>query len=64
MKRSAVVLAGALLSTAFFLGKPSIQFDRLEHDFGEVPENSEQSCRFSFHNAGSATLIIERVGSG
>ena len=44
MKQSFVVLAAILFSTAFFFGKPSIEFDRLEHDFGEVPEDSEQSC--------------------
>ena len=64
MKRSVVVLTAILFSTAFFFGKPSIQFDRLEHDFGEVQENSEQSCEFVFRNTGSATLVIERVSAG
>lgn len=64
MKRAGVILATVLFSTAFIFGKPSIEFDRLEHDFGKVPEDSEQSCEFVFRNTGSAKLIIERVSAG
>lgn len=64
MKQSFVILAAMLFSTAFFFGKPSIEFDRLEHDFGKVPEDSELSCEFVFRNTGSSTLIIERVSAG
>jgi hypothetical protein len=58
------VIGALVFSTAFFFSRPSIHFDRMEHDFGVVPEHSEQHCEFVFHNKGSGTLIIERVSAG
>ena len=58
------IAAACLLFTAFFFGKPSIHFESLEHDFGEVPQNSEQTCEFLFYNKGKGTLVIEQVEAG
>lgn len=58
------ITATAILSTAFFFSKPSIHFDNTEYDFGEVPEDSVQTCEFVFHNKGKGTLVIEKVEGG
>lgn len=59
-----VAALAVIFSTAFFFSRPSIEFKKLEHDFGEVPEKSEQKCEFAFRNKGSGTLKIERVSAG
>jgi hypothetical protein len=67
LKRSAIfiaIVAAGIMSTAFFFGRPSIHFEKLEHDFGDVPENSEQTCVFIFYNKGKGTLVIEQVEAG
>jgi hypothetical protein len=48
MKQSFVILAAMLFSTAFFFGKPSIEFDRLDTISARFPEDSELSCEFVF----------------
>ncbi len=37
-------------------------FDRLEHDFGEIPQASKEvKCTFDFTNDGDAPLVITRI---
>lgn len=37
---------------------PTINFQKLEHDFGTIPQNSPQETTFTFTNTGDAPLII------
>jgi len=43
---------------------PKIVFDYAEHDFGKVAPNAPLTHNFVFRNAGSATLLIEKVKAG
>ena len=39
----------------------SMEFDKLEHDFGSIPPDSDNKCSFKVTNTGSKPLIIENV---
>ena len=42
--------------------KPTMSFDKLQHDFGNIEEtNGPVTCEFVFTNTGSIPLIINRV---
>lgn len=43
---------------------PRIAFDRLEHDFGEVVQNTSPKHTFTFKNTGKRELVIEKVKAG
>ena len=39
----------------------SMEFDKLEHDFGNIKPDSDNNCRFKVTNTGSKPLIIQDV---
>lgn len=43
---------------------PHIVFDEPTHDFGLVMDKVELKCVFNFRNAGTQTLIVEKVNTG
>ncbi len=43
---------------------PKIQFDSLEHDFGNARRGDHLDYTFNFKNVGEATLHIEKVKAG
>jgi len=43
---------------------PRIEFDRLEHDFGKVMQNTAPKHTFTFKNTGKTKLVIEKVKGG
>jgi hypothetical protein len=43
---------------------PHIVFDQSVHDFGLVMDKQELKCTFTFRNAGTQTLIVEKVNTG
>jgi hypothetical protein len=40
--------------------KPKIEFDKLEHNFGEVIQNTQSTTTFVIRNTGDATLLIRK----
>ena len=38
-----------------------MKFDRMEHDFGKVAENTKNSTSFTFTNTGNEPLVIENA---
>ena len=42
---------------------PEIEFDKLIHDYGEVPYNGNGECVFTFTNTGNEPLIIQKPKS-
>jgi hypothetical protein len=55
----ALMLVIALPNAA--LAGPSIVFDELSHDFGEVEQNERLEHAFSFRNGGTEELVIEQL---
>jgi len=43
---------------------PVIQFDNLEHDFGQTQQKAKLTHAFTFKNMGQGMLIIEKVKAG
>lgn len=41
--------------------KTNITFDTYDHDFGNVPQDSENAYTFTFTNTGSEPLVIEKA---
>ena len=42
---------------------PEIEFDKLVHDYGEIPYNGNGECEFRFTNTGNEPLIIQKPKS-
>lgn len=42
---------------------PEIEFEKLEHDYGEVPYNGNGECEFRFTNTGNEPLILQKPRS-
>ena len=42
---------------------PEIEFEKLVHDYGEVPYNGDGQCEFHFTNTGNEPLIIQKPKS-
>lgn len=42
---------------------PEIEFDKLTHDYGDVPYNGNGECVFTFTNTGNEPLIIQKPKS-
>lgn len=40
-----------------------ITFDKLEHDYGEVKQNGNGVCEFTYTNTGSVPLVLSKVRS-
>ena len=68
-----VLLIGILMMT-FGLAKaqdvktednngPEIEFEKLVHDYGEVPYNGDGQCEFRFTNTGNEPLILQKPKS-
>lgn len=54
-----------LLPAALYCnGKPKIQFDKINHDFGKQEQNIEVKHVFTFKNLGDGTLLIDRISAG
>lgn len=50
-----------VISCGSLFGKPSIQFSRLEHDFGVIRQNTAVKEVITFKNAGNSDLKIKKV---
>lgn len=42
---------------------PEISFEKLVHDYGDVPLNGDGTCEFRFTNTGNEPLLLERPRS-
>ena len=42
---------------------PKIQFEKLEHNYGDVPYNGNGECEFRFTNTGNEPLLIQKPRS-
>ena len=42
---------------------PEIEFEKLVHDYGEVPYNGNGECEFRFTNTGNEPLILQKPRS-
>ena len=42
---------------------PEIKFDKVEHDYGNVPYNGDGTCEFRFTNTGNEPLLIQKPKS-
>ena len=42
---------------------PEIEFEKLEHDYGEIPYNGNGECEFRFTNTGNEPLILQKPTS-
>ena len=42
---------------------PEIEFEKLVHDYGDVPYNGNGECEFKFTNTGNEPLIIQKPKS-
>ena len=42
---------------------PEIKFDKVEHDYGDVPYNGDGTCEFRFTNTGNEPLLIQKPES-
>ncbi len=42
---------------------PEIEFEKLVHDYGEIPYNGNGQCEFRFTNTGNEPLIIQKPKS-
>ena len=42
---------------------PEIEFEKLVHDYGEVPYNGNGECEFRFTNTGNEPLILQKPKS-
>ena len=42
---------------------PEIKFDKVEHDYGDVPYNGNGTCEFRFTNTGNEPLLIQKPKS-
>ena len=39
---------------------PKIQFEKLEHNYGDVPYNGNGECEFRFTNTGTEPLLVQK----
>ena len=42
---------------------PKIEFEKLEHDYGDVPYNGNGECEFRFTNTGNEPLLVQKPKS-
>ena len=42
---------------------PEIKFDKVEHDYGNVPYHGDGTCEFRFTNTGNEPLLIQKPKS-
>ena len=42
---------------------PEIEFEKLVHDYGDVPYNGNGECEFRFTNTGNEPLLIQKPKS-
>ena len=42
---------------------PEIEFEKVVHDYGDVPYNGNGECEFRFTNTGDAPLVIQKPKS-
>ena len=61
-----VALAGVAMAqeeTKAAQNGPEITFEKLVHDYGEVPYNGNGECEFVFTNTGNEPLIVQKPKS-
>ena len=60
-----VMMAGAAMAqdTKTPQNGPEIEFEKLVHDYGEIPYNGNGECEFRFTNTGNEPLIIQKPKS-
>jgi hypothetical protein len=56
-----VVLILTLLLPAIAVAQPSIVFEELSQDFGEVQQGEQLEHAFAFRNEGTEELVIHRL---
>ena len=42
---------------------PQIEFEKIEHDYGDVPYNGNGECEFRFTNTGNEPLLVQKPKS-
>lgn len=62
MKKTAYTFIIFLLATALY-AKPWIKFEKREHDFGTMKQDTLATATFNFKNTGDSILKIERIKS-
>ncbi|MBP7736629.1 MAG: DUF1573 domain-containing protein [Spirochaetes bacterium] len=62
MKKFLILLL--LPAVLYCNGKPRIQFEKTEHNFGRQEQNIEVKHVFAFKNAGDGTLVIDKISAG
>jgi hypothetical protein len=60
-----VMMAGIAKAQDVKVGEngPEIEFEKLVHDYGDVPYNGNGECEFRFTNTGNEPLIIQKPKS-
>jgi hypothetical protein len=61
MKKYFILLVIFFSSCALVFGKPVIQFNKLEHDFGIIKQHAIVKEVFVFKNIGKSTLVIDKI---
>ena len=67
MKKLSVIISLFVFIFIFQIvcsGKPSIQFEKMSHDFGEAHHNTNLKHVFTFRNTGRSTLKITKIKAG
>jgi len=59
-----IMFLGLLLFPYSAKAQPKIEFTETEYDLGEIYQNKKKSHVFTFKNAGTETLTIEKVKAG
>ena len=59
-----LLMAGAAMTQdAKTQSGPEIEFEKIVHDYGDVPYNGNGECEFRFTNTGDAPLVIQKPKS-
>ena len=55
------MVAGSFAFASAQVAGPQIEFDRTEHDYGEVEQGGDGTTEFVFTNTGTEPLIISKA---
>ena len=66
MKIKAIILSLfiVLILNLFCSGKPKIEFDEMNYNFGDVNQYTSLIHTFYFTNRGNGTLLIKKIKAG
>lgn len=56
-----IILSLTLILPGSAFAQPSIVFEEIAHDFGEVEQNEQLKHAFEFRNEGTEDLVIEQL---